>query len=425
MVLEINPHPPKKASKDTNLGTSYIIEAELSSKPARLFFAYQQADPNNKVVIKILRQYEDPRYKLKDRTKRQMCQLEALQWNTRFANDIYLGLAPVLKRDKVSDKRSNKSILLGRIIKDAEKAKSSLDYRYEFALIMKRLPENRQLNFLLENGDKADQKRYVSLLTRSVVKLHQDLLGTPENRNEARKWGSFKQLFKKLDENLDLVKPLISGGVLTPFSSYTRLENILFKWFRLRRLRKNFNYLKKTFSKVKGAGKYPEMFEQRLQKNYIHRCHGDLKAPNIWIDEDDTIHLLDAIDFSPAFCNIDILSDFAMLVIDVEVRTMSSKLANEMIEEYLRELEQTDNVSRAVLAYYLAEKAFVGAAISIMFDDAPELGQSYLKIAKRRMRSLILLQDNKFMTLQTAKSIQSPNLSIEYTPLVEPKLARV
>jgi aminoglycoside phosphotransferase family enzyme len=411
MASEINSHLSKKASKDTSEAT-FVIEHELSSKPARLFFAHQQTDTNNEVVIKILCRYEDTRYKLKTLSKRQMCQLEALQWNTRFANDIYIGLAPVLKR-------SDKNILLGGIIKDAEKARNYLDSRYEYALIMKRLPEKRQLNFLLEHGNKANQKGYASLLTRCIVKLHQDLLRTPSN--ESKQWGSFEKLSIKLRENLALVDPLISGEVITLFGSYTQLKNYLFKWFRLRRLKKTFNSLQESFSRMIDEGKYREMFQQRLQDNNIHRCHGDLKAPNIWIDEDNTVHLLDTIDFSPAFCNIDILSDFAMLVIDIQVRTKSSKLAAKMIEEYLRELKQTDNVSRAVLAYYLAEKAYVGAAISIMFDDAPDLGLSYLKIAKERMRSLIHLLASKSMNLEPATSILNPERSIEYESVGEPK----
>jgi aminoglycoside phosphotransferase family enzyme len=408
MAFVVNPHLSKKVTKDTTEST-FVIEYELPSKPARLFFAYQQTDISNEVVIKILRRYEDPRYKLKTLAKRQECQLEALQWNTKFANDIYIGLAPVLKRN-------DKSILLGGIIKDVEKARNYLDSRYEYALIMKRLPTNRQLNFLLDHGCKADHKYYASLLTQYIVKLHQALLRMPSN--EAKQWGNFEKLSIKLRENLALVDPLFSRKLKAPFSSYTKLENFLFKWFHqwfhLRRLQKTFNYLKESFSRMIDEGQYQEMFQQRIQNNYIHRCHGDLKAPNIWIDGDNTIHLLDAIDFNPAFCNIDILSDFAMLVIDIQVRTMSSKLADDMIEEYLREMKQTGIVSRAVLAYYLAEKAYVGAAISIMYDDAPDLGQSYLKIAKERMESLIHLQTGKSMSLQRSISDISSEWSNEF-----------
>ncbi len=142
-------------------------------------------------------------------------------------------------------------------------------------------------------------------------------------------------------------------------------------------------------------------FEQRVSERHIKRCHGDLKARNIWIlpseyaEEkhlQEGVNILDAIDFNPDYCNIDTLSDIAMLAVDLQVRTLSLQLANYMIEEYLKETEQTDKVSRFVLQYYLVEKAFVGAIVSILYDDLPELGESYLQAALRNladMRKLI------------------------------------
>ena len=45
-----------------------------------------------------------------------------------------------------------------------------------------------------------------------------------------------------------------------------------------------------------------------------------------------SVKLLDAIDFNPLFNNIDILSDFAMLAIDVWARTQSVTFACRMID---------------------------------------------------------------------------------------------
>lgn len=48
---------------------------------------------------------------------------------------------------------------------------------------------------------------------------------------------------------------------------------------------------------------------------------------------------------------IDILSDFAMLVIDIHSRTKSCELADSMIENYLELTNQQDKASR--LVFYL------------------------------------------------------------------------
>jgi aminoglycoside phosphotransferase family enzyme len=106
-----------------------------------------------------------------------------------------------------------------------------------------------------------------------------------------------------------------------------------------------------------------------------------LKAPNIWIapyelssnvESEEIVRVLDAIDFNPSYCNIDILSDLAMLAIDLEVRTKSSVLADLMIDEYLENTGQDDKIARLVLSYYLVEKAYVGSAISFVYDNAPK-----------------------------------------------------
>lgn len=74
---------------------------------------------------------------------------------------------------------------------------------------------------------------------------------------------------------------------------------------------------------------------------------------------------------------IDILSDFAMLVIDLHARTKSQELADWMIENYLELTNQQDKASKLVLAYYLVEKAIIGAAVNILYDKVPNVGLDF------------------------------------------------
>ena len=76
----------------------------------------------------------------------------------------------------------------------------------------------------------------------------------------------------------------------------------------------------------------------------IKRCHGDLKSPHIWITPYTYIsnsepwmyvRVLDAIDFNPTYCNIDILSDLAMLILDIQARTKSSEITSQFVKDYL------------------------------------------------------------------------------------------
>ena len=78
-----------------------------------------------------------------------------------------------------------------------------------------------------------------------------------------------------------------------------------------------------------------------------------------------------------------------MLVIDIQTRTGSDLLADEMIKYYLSLTEQESDVAKSVLDYYLVEKAIVCAAISIVYDNAPSLGLTLLKVAEMRLNCLI------------------------------------
>ena len=113
---------------------------------------------------------------------------------------------------------------------------------------------------------------------------------------------------------------------------------------------------------------------------------------------------------------IDILSDFAMLVTDIHARTKSRELANFMVEEYLRLTHQADKASRLVLAYYLVEKAIIGAAVSILYDNVPDVGLGFLGVASTRMIDLERQASGQYQL----PSIYSPTLST--TPLLTTRL---
>ncbi len=77
-----------------------------------------------------------------------------------------------------------------------------------------------------------------------------------------------------------------------------------------------------------------------------------------------------------------------MLVIDLHARTKSQELADWMIENYLELTNQQDKASKLVLAYYLVEKAIIGAAVNILYDKVPNVGLDFLEAASIRMNDL-------------------------------------
>ncbi len=364
---------------DTCRGNCYEIEGSQQSESALVLFT-RRMRTSERVVMKILRDYKDSRYSLETVGKRQQCQLEAFQRNKVFTSEVYIGLACIHDWDP-----QQKNIRIGEIIENP--TKEMLDPHAEYALLMHQLPEHRRLDCLLKEKEDASLQSHVQILTEHLRYIHTYLISSISDENGVR-WGSYEQLRKKLLHNcalLDLVLMTNNNGL---YSTYNWSE-------------KPLNWLKKTLLEIFMQDRYHSYFEQRVREQRIKRCHGDLKSPNIWILSYDRscdrasgqyVKVLDAIDFNPSYSNIDTLSDFAMLVIDVQTRTKSVSLANEMIEYYLTLTDQEDEVARSVLGYYLVEKAIVGAAVSIVYDNLPDLGMNLLDVAEMRLKSLVDMQ---------------------------------
>ncbi len=350
----------------------YKVENVLASENAWILFT-RHASISERLVMKVLRGYKDTRYSLETPDKRQQCQLEALQRNRAYTPEIYLGLARIFDFPPPFD-----YIHIGELIENP--SQEILDPGAEYALLMEQLPDNRRLDTLLQTDNAAFVRHLVRVLAEYVAQMHVDL--TPSlSLEEASHWGSYKQLYNKLLENLqllDLVPTVSRDG----------------EWICAK---ERIDSLRKRFLELFFQPQYPDYFEQRIQAQRIKCCHGDIKSPNIWIvpsrdgENGQCIKILDAIDFNPSFSNIDILSDFAMLVIDIQTRTHSSAPANAMIDHYLELTGQEEQAARAVLGYYLVEKAIVGAAISILYDDMPDLGLRLLEVAEMRINCLMHL----------------------------------
>ncbi len=351
----------------------YKIEGIKVSKPACILFARHSTSKEG-VVFKLLYEYKDTRYNLATVGERQKCQLEALHWNRLFTPRVHIGLAHFCAWNK-----EQATIEIDEIIQNP--SLETLDPNKEYVLLMRQLPAGSRLDNILTEANFDSLQRYTQLLTRYVVHIHTNLPESSISLEDAKKWGSFVHLRKKLMHNLEFLDKIIEMNTNNEYSSYYWLKDCLLLVFE--------------------QFKYRHYFEQRIKDGRIKRCHADLKAPNIWIaplplpgtpneywygtEPWKYVYLLDAVDFNPMYSHIDILSDFAMLVIDIQARTNSHKLSNRMIEDYLALTHQQDKVARLLLAYYLVEKAIIGAVVSILYDKVPHVGIDFLEVASIRI----------------------------------------
>jgi len=101
-------------------------------------------------------------------------------------------------------------------------------------------------------------------------------------------------------------------------------------------------------------------FAARLAGGFVRECHGDLHLGNI-ARIDDRLTIFDCIEFNPALRWIDVMSELAFAVMDLEYRGRTD-LARRFLNTYL---EITgDYAGLAVLRFYLVYRALVRAKVA-------------------------------------------------------------
>lgn len=371
------------------------------------------------VVIKLLCQCKDTRYNFEAAADRQKCLLEAISRNRLFTQNVYMGLARLFDLDL-----ERGHVSLGPLLKkpNSEILVSGTDY----ALLMHKLPKETRLDVLLSEvnqfsldyyvltehketltdnpnplGEKESNqfplKYCVQMLTSYMAHIHTKLASCPllPPEDAGAPWGSVEQLKRKLLHNFAFVNQALITNKAPEYGDYYKS------------LKSTFHLLRDDLYHLFERDDYSWYFEQRRKDGYIRYCHGDLKAKNIWIASNKStqesqkyVSALDAVDFNPIYSHIDILSDFAMLVVDIQARIRSSPgakasaeqnsfiLAKLIVDEYLRLTKQEDDISRAVLAYYLVERAFVSGIVNIIYDNKPLVGEAALEVAELYMQDL-------------------------------------
>jgi uncharacterized protein len=101
------------------------------------------------------------------------------------------------------------------------------------------------------------------------------------------------------------------------------------------------------------------LLDCRQGEGYVRHCHGDLHLRNIVVRNGHAV-LFDAIEFDPAFADIDVLYDLAFLVMDLEFRRLR-RLACILLNRYL------DNTGDAgglpALPLFLSTRAAIRAHV--------------------------------------------------------------
>lgn len=222
----------------------------------------------------------------------------------------------------------------------------------EYAVKMRRMPQERMMSRLLEQGEVTEAD--IDAIAKKVALFH----------GEA-----------------------VRGDGIALFGT---LEAIRSNW--LENLRQTVSYCGRTLTEhhhtqitelaLQRLDQDASLFQRRLQQGFIRECDGDLHTENICLDGQ--VHIFDCIEFNEKFRYSDTAADVAFLAMDLENHGRR-ELAELFVERY--ELYSGDTGLRQVLPLYLANRAFVrGKVESFRLDDPLIMDEQKSAAASRAQR---------------------------------------
>ena len=245
--------------------------------------------------------------------KRHTCCMEELRLNRRLAANIYLDVVPISGTPEKP------------IITPGGEA-------FEYAVKMAQFPQSAQLDFMLAAGKL--KLEHMDTIAHMVADFHQQI----EVADESMDYGNNDIIYQPVEENFSQIREHLD---ITP---YANTLEALETWNR------------SVFDEHKA------IFEQRKHDGFVRECHGDMHLRNlVWLDNGPTA--FDCIEFNAHLRWIDVISDVAFLVMDLQDR-QQHQLANRFLNSYL---EITgDYTGLSVLPFYLCYRALVRAKVDAL-----------------------------------------------------------
>ena len=229
----------------------------------------------------------------------------------------------------------------------------------EYAVKMRQFDQQARLDNLLEQGGLT--QTMCDQMARSVARLH-----AMADRSDAQ------QVFGTAEE------------VITPMrDNFAPLESILTDPTQGERLEALKNWTESSFHK------FGPLIEQRHALGFVRECHGDLHLANMVYFSDHVV-LFDAIEFNNQFRWIDVMSDVAFLVMDLDLHD-ATQMRWRFLNQYLAITGDYDGV--VLLNLYTTYRALVRAKIHALTAAQLEQGEEcsqhhsslrhYIQLAER------------------------------------------
>lgn len=240
--------------------------------------------------------------------RRHYCELE-LKYNQYLAADLYLEVVAITAHGIQSvDARESEVI--------------------EYAVKMRQFDQDKQFDILQKHGQLTT--KHMELLAKCLANFHMSTQVSEEQ------FGTLEKIREPIDENFRQIQtqdPRLKEKI-------AHIEH----WCQFL-----FNEQQKHFL-------------LRKQNHLIRACHGDVHLRNIALYKD-RIVIFDCIEFNESFRNIDVMSEVAFTMMDLQDH-QEPILAYRFLNQYLQDTGDYQGLS--VLPYYLVYRAMVRAKVDYL-----------------------------------------------------------
>ncbi len=244
--------------------------------------------------------------------RRQAAEAE-LRLNRRLAPNVYLGVWPI-QRDRTG------RIRVGNVGGET----------IEYAVVMRRLPEDRMMDRLLAAG--RVQMRQIDQLAELLA----DFYRSARRSERLDQYAEPQAVRANAADNLE---QLLRNPDLFGCDLLRRLESAQLQFPTVR----------------------SDVFQRRLREGWVCEGHGDLRPEHICLTEPPVVY--DCVEFSEAFRAADVLNDLAFLAMELDAAG-HPQLAERLIGRFARRYPGV--LDRPLLAYYKAYRALVRAKVALL-----------------------------------------------------------
>ena len=260
--------------------------------------------------------------------RKYFCERE-VELNRRLSPEIYLGVVPVTEKDGRFEFEGS-----GKVV--------------EYAVKMKRLPENGMMKELLQKGEITE--KHIDLIVNTLVPFYK----SADTGERVNPYGSIETVFYNTNENFEQTKNFVSVALTE--EKYTHIVNY------------NNSFIEQN----------KKLFEKRIKEGFIRDGHGDLYSANICFDDFKKVYIFDCIEFNERFRCGDVCCDISFLAMDLDYHRYRD-LSDYFIKTYVKKSKDKDIYK--LLDFYKCYRAYVRGKVGCFTYLSPEISQEEKKKA--------------------------------------------